>query len=81
MKDVHTVALTHGSNVTLGTRAISSIVLDSMNTGQVLNGTVNIGSTQSGVFCNAMILDRAAAAPTGVTLRLVRINGHPGAEE
>jgi hypothetical protein len=44
-------------------------------------GTVNIESTQSGVFCQAYLVDAASPTPSGVPLHLVRINPHPGAVE
>jgi hypothetical protein len=43
----------------------------------VEQGLVNIESDQSAVFCNAMIVDAGASAPTGNPLRLTRVNPHP----
>ena len=51
-----------------------------MPTGLVEHGVINIESTQSGVFCSAFIVD-AADAGEMAPIHLVRINGHPGAEE
>jgi hypothetical protein len=50
-------------------------------TGQLTGGVVNIESTESGMFCSAMLLDAAASAPHGVALHLVRVNPHPGTVE
>ena len=51
-----------------------------LNTGLVSQGVLNVESTQSGVFCSAMIVP-AATPQSGVALHMVRINGHPGAIE
>ena len=80
--DTHTQALAHGANMTVGTRGAASLSITSMDTpAPLLNGTVNIESTESAVFCTAMLIDKTTPGPNGVTLRLVRSNGHPGAEE
>jgi hypothetical protein len=44
-------------------------------------GTVNIESTQSAVFCQGFRVDAGAPLPSGVPLRLVRVNPHPGTVE
>jgi hypothetical protein len=49
-------------------------------TGVVAQGAVNIESTQSAVFCNAVVVDAADAAD-GFVLPLVRVNPHPGTVE
>ena len=43
-------------------------------------GVINIESTQSGVFCNAIFLD-AAGGGLAFNLPLVRVNPHPGTVE
>jgi len=69
----------------LGTRTISthSVVyfseLDS-GTGAINQGVLNVSSTESGVFCTAMIVG-AAAPISGVDLHMVRFNPHPGTVE
>jgi hypothetical protein len=77
----YTEEVLHGRNTTVATSNIQLFAAFSIATGNVLQGTVNIESTQSGVFCSAMLIDRLSFETTGITLRLVRINGHPGAEE
>jgi hypothetical protein len=47
----------------------------------IIRGTVNIESTQSGVFCQAFLVDASATLPGGVPLDLVRVNPHPGTVE
>jgi len=44
------------------------------------HGVLNVESTQSGVFCTAMIID-GTAIHNGAALNLVRINPHPGSVE
>jgi hypothetical protein len=72
----------HGETTTASTHATKAY-LDNLplNTGGVFQGVINIESTESAVFCNAVSIDAAAAAPTGVTLPLVRVNPHPGTAE
>jgi hypothetical protein len=52
----------------------------SLNTGLVDQGVLNVESTQSAVFCSAMIVS-AAAPQNGVALHMVRVNAHPGTIE
>ncbi len=76
-----TSVLSHGATFTAATHSTLTFLENAdLATDAVGQGVVNIESTQSGVFCNAMIVD-AADAGEGISLPLVRINGHPGAEE
>ena len=74
----------HGATTTASTHGTFLFVDD---TNAIIPGTivfqggVNIESTQSGVFCTAMILDAAAGVPNGIDLHLVRVNPHPGTVE
>ena len=77
------------SNTTVphgGTRVAVTHFASGFNTnlnlasGTVDHGVVNIESTESGVFCNAVVTN-AAAATDAYPLRLVRINPHPGSVE
>ena len=45
---------------------------------EINRGTINIESLQSGVFCQAYLVDAAASVPSGVPIDLVRVNPHPG---
>ena len=47
----------------------------------ILAGTLNVESTQSGVFCTAKIVDFDNVNPAGFPLSLVRVNPHPGTVE
>ena len=47
----------------------------------IAQGAINIESTQSAVFCTAMIVDAAEIVPNGIDLHLVRVNPHPGTVE
>ena len=73
-----TVGILHG-----GTQAFSThgtIIADNvLGTGPVL-GVFNVESTQSAVFCSAMVVP-AATPQNGVALHMVRVNGHPGTIE
>ena len=53
----------------------------SASTGAILQGVVNVYSTQSGVFCTAMIMDSNATFPNGIDLHMARHNAHPGTVE
>ena len=52
-------------------------------TGSFFGGAVEILSTQSAIYCNAMLVDAAtpAVVPAGIALHLVRFNPHPGTVE
>jgi len=72
----------NGTAITVSTHNTNAhLELNSLVTGSVSPGVVNIESTQSGVFCSAETIDAAAAAPVGVTRNLVRVNPHPGTVE
>jgi hypothetical protein len=76
-----TFGVPHGQTRTVVTNQIATFINNhNLTTDNVAQGAVNIESTQSAVFCNALIMHRTNHAE-GVPLRLVRINGHPGAEE
>ena len=52
----------------------------------LMQGVLNIQSTESGVFCTAMLVDAAggpgaADVPEGIALHMVRYNPHPGTVE
>ena len=71
--NVHTyTASTHGVNV-FGDTAV--------NTGPIVQGLLAVQTTQSAVFCTAMVVDAAAAVPNGIDLHMVRFNEHPGVVE
>ena len=75
-----TLTILHGGMRTVSTHNEVTFSATNLATGVVDQGTVNIESTQSGVFCNAMITD-AAVGGHGFTLPLVRVNPHPGTVE
>jgi hypothetical protein len=78
----HSALVAHGASITVSTSIIAVLTQSVLNgAGNLRQGTVNIESTQSAVFCTAMILDPESLVPSGVALRLVRINPHPGAVE
>jgi hypothetical protein len=74
----------HGATVSASTHE-TGVFNDSANeisAGTAIEqGGVNIESTQSGVFCTAMIVNAAADVPEGIELHLVRVNPHPGTVE
>jgi hypothetical protein len=76
-----TTSIQHGLTVTVSTHSTTTFFDNGgLATGLVGQGVVNIESTQSGVFCNAVILDGADAGD-GFILPLVRVNPHPGTVE
>jgi len=76
-----TRTLGHGTTRTWVTHPQATYSADfNLNTGTVGQGAVNIESTQSAVFCNAVLLDGVDAAD-GFVLPLVRVNPHPGTVE
>ena len=73
----------HGRTRTVSTHGTVVFGSESATSAGTLieQGGVNIESTQSAVFCTAMIVDAAAAIPNGIDLHLVRVNPHPGTVE
>ena len=71
----------NGSSLIAATNATAPFFDTDLNTGAFGGGTINIESTQSGVFCTAVIMAAAGPVENAVTLRLVRVNAHPGTEE
>jgi hypothetical protein len=70
--------LAHGALAVISTNSSTAFGEDSMET-EALAGTVNIESTQSGVFCSATVVEQSVAKPTFVMdIHLVRVNPHPG---
>jgi hypothetical protein len=77
----HSLSLLHGNTITVVTHATNTLFDDIiLTTGFVAQGVVNIESTQSAVFCTAVVLDAADKAD-GYALPLVRVNPHPGTVE
>jgi hypothetical protein len=76
-----TRTLDHGEGHTFATQNITAIGEEILLTGAITGGTLNVESTQSGVFCSAYMMDTETNGPSGVALHLVRINPHPGAVE
>ena len=73
-------SVAHGSTVTLATHSVSTYVVTRLNVLQIAQGVVNIESTQSGVFCNAAVIEASQQAFTA-PIPLVRVNPHPGTVE
>ena len=76
-----TLPLQHGETVVFTTHLVVAFVQAPLNTGGVSTGVVNIESTQSAVFCTAMIVEADSNDLNGVQLNLVRVNPHPGTVE
>jgi hypothetical protein len=78
----HNVAYSHGQSYGVGTRNIALYAENFVFTGPgITEGTVNIESTNSAVFCSAKVVDPAAGVPTGYSVPLIRVNPHPGTVE
>jgi len=78
-----TTVVPHGDSEGASTHSTVFFLEDAVIAPGVLidRGTVNIESTQSGVFCQAYITDAATSVPNVVQLDLVRVNPHPGTVE
>jgi hypothetical protein len=78
-----TTTIPHGGSVQAATND-GTTVSGELNLAigeQEQGAVVNIESTQSGVFCNAIIFDTDARVGDGAPLPLVRVNPHPGTVE
>jgi hypothetical protein len=71
----------HSESLFAATHGVAFFPDLSLSTGVFFGGVINIESTQSGVFCTAMIMAAAGPVENAVPLRLVRVNAHPGTEE
>jgi len=70
----------HGTTVAVSTHGTLSFNETNLLTGPVVHGALNVESTQSAVFCSAMVV--AAGSPSsGVALHMVRIHADPGTTE
>jgi len=77
-----TVTVAHGQTTTISTHQTFLFSDNTLSTGLVSQGVVNIEATNSGVFCTAVVLDAANAPPIFMSpLNLVRVNAHPGTVE
>jgi hypothetical protein len=76
-----TRTLNHGSGFGISTQNVYALGETPVGTELIGSGTLNVESTQSGVFCSAWLMDTKTHGPSGVPLHLVRINPHPGAVE
>ena len=81
IKGDHTATVAHAATYTVATQNIISFSETIVDTGIINQGMVTVLSTQSAVFCTAMILDDSQNGPNGVDLHMVRFNPHPGAVE
>jgi len=68
----------HGAQ--FGTSTHLTVFLDGTAATGQMQGTANVESTESGVFCTGVVVN-AAIPNLGVTLNLVRVNPHPGTVE
>ena len=77
--DQATRDIAHGETAIVSTHHTTTFSGISLGTGAV-QGVINIESTESAVFCTALIVD-AADAGEGMPLHLVRVNPHSGTVE
>ena len=74
-----TTSMGHGTAVSVSTHNTNAhLELQSLVTGSVSPGVINIESTQSGVFCTAVLVDDDEPGATGVPLHLIRIASRYG---
>ena len=78
-----TIVIPHGGSAQATTNDGTTLFGElNLATGEQEKGAVvNIESTQSGVFCNAAIIDTDGFVRDGSSLPLVRVNPHPGTVE
>jgi hypothetical protein len=79
VEGTHTEMIPHGATRAVSTHATEFFEF-ALGTGAVAQGAANIESTESAVFCSAMIVDAASVADS-VALHMVRVNAHPGTIE
>ena len=77
---VSTLDLTHGQTTVISTHGTVLFADAALPTGAI-QGSVNVESTQSGVFCSAAIVDADATPEFSFPLHAVRVNPHPGTVE
>ena len=71
----------NGTSLIAATHATFPFFETNLSTGAFSGGVINIESTESAVFCNAIIMNASGPVQNAVPLRLVRVNAHPGTEE
>ena len=77
-----TTSILHGGSQTIATHGVVATVEDvTLLTPPTSGGVLNVESTQSGVFCNAKIVEADQLHFSGVIMPLVRVNPHPGTVE
>ena len=81
IRGLSAVIIPHLTTYTLSTHVVAFFSDQSASTGAILQGVLNVSTTESAVFCSAMIVDAAAATVQGVDLHMVRFNPHPGTVE
>jgi len=81
IRGLSAVIIPHLRTYTLSTHVVAAFTDQSASTGAILQGVLNVSTTESAVFCSAMIVDAAAALVDGVDLHMVRFNPHPGTVE
>ena len=79
--DSSTQVLAHGKAYTVSTHGVFLFADEALATGAIFGGTFAIQSTQSGVFCSAMIVDAGSPSINGVALHMVRYRPHTGTVE
>jgi hypothetical protein len=76
--------LAHGTTETFSSHATGIFIegFDTLMTGAVAQGVVNVEATNSAVFCTAAVIDAGTFPPAfSMPLHLVRVNPHPGTVE
>jgi len=78
---VFTSNLLHGRTVVVSTHETTLFIEGGYIAGGVLQGAVNVESTQSAVFCSGAIVDADATPEFSFPLHVVRVNPHSGTVE
>jgi hypothetical protein len=78
-----TINVAHGATVTVATLNAAAFAENNIiPASTIAQGMVNIESTQSAVFCTAVVVDAQGTPPIfSIPLNLVRVNPHAGTAE
>lgn len=81
LKGSHQLDLPGKSTRTVATHGVNVFGDVPVGTGAIVQGRLTVQSTQSAVFCSAVVVDAAASAPIGIPLHMVRLKAHPNTVE
>jgi hypothetical protein len=80
LRDTLFSGIAHGASFRAATHSTFLGDETSLGTGLIIDGVINVESLQSGVFCSFHVVS-APGDGTGIPLKAVRVNPHPGTVE